>query len=41
MTEEGFRKSFRSARPKNGETFAQFSIWLEKYQDRWVEMTRT
>ncbi|XP_033733848.1 uncharacterized protein LOC117322984 [Pecten maximus] len=40
-TEEGFRKAFHSARPESGETFSQFSLRLENYFERWVEMTGT
>lgn len=40
-TEEGFRKAFRSARPEGGETFTQFSLRLDNYFERWVEMTKT
>ncbi|XP_069140237.1 uncharacterized protein [Argopecten irradians] len=40
-TEDGFRKAFRSSRPEGGETFTQFSLRLDNYFERWVEMTRT
>ncbi|XP_033762635.1 uncharacterized protein LOC117344094 [Pecten maximus] len=41
MTEEGFRKSFRTARPEGGETFSQFATRLENYMERWVELSKT
>ncbi|XP_069110014.1 uncharacterized protein [Argopecten irradians] len=41
MTEEGFRKTFRSARPEGSETFLQFATRLENYIERWVELSKT
>ncbi|XP_069109726.1 uncharacterized protein [Argopecten irradians] len=41
LTEEGFRKKFRSARPETGETFAQFAVRLDSYFLRWINMTET
>ncbi|XP_060070207.1 uncharacterized protein LOC132550192 [Ylistrum balloti] len=41
LTEEGFRKKFRSARPEAGETFSQFAIRLDSYFQRWIEMAET
>ncbi|XP_060073923.1 histone-lysine N-methyltransferase, H3 lysine-79 specific-like [Ylistrum balloti] len=41
MTGEGFRKSFRTSRPDGSETFSQFSIRLENYLERWVELADT
>ncbi|XP_069108942.1 uncharacterized protein [Argopecten irradians] len=38
MTEEGFRKKFRTGRPEHGETFAQFAVRLENDFIRWLEM---
>ena len=41
MTEEGFRKRFRSCRPEVGETFAQFAGRLARYLDRWMDLSNT
>ncbi|XP_021346951.1 uncharacterized protein LOC110446237 [Mizuhopecten yessoensis] len=41
MTEEGFRKSFRTARPEGGETFSQFATRLQSYAERWIELSKT
>ncbi|XP_060062936.1 uncharacterized protein LOC132543450 [Ylistrum balloti] len=41
MTDEGFRKSFRTSRPEGGETFTQFAIRLHNYLERWIELTKT
>ncbi|KAK3109194.1 hypothetical protein FSP39_025154 [Pinctada imbricata] len=40
-TEEGFKRRFRSCRPELGETFAQFSVRLSGYLQRWLEMAKT
>ena len=41
MTEEGFRKKFRSARPEAGETAPQFAVRLENYFCRWLDLAST
>ena len=38
LTEEGFKKRFRSCRPEKGETYSQFAVRLESYMKRWIEM---
>ena len=38
MTEEGFRCKFRSARSDFGETPSQFSVRLENYFLRWIDL---
>lgn len=38
LTEEGFKRKFRSGRPEAGETFTQFSVRLASYLTKWVEM---
>ena len=40
MTEEGFRKKFRSARPETGETAPQFAVRLENYFCRWLDLAQ-
>ncbi|XP_033729482.1 uncharacterized protein LOC117318627 [Pecten maximus] len=41
LTDEGFRKKFRTARPEGGETFSQFAIRIDNYLQRWIELTKT
>ena len=41
MTDEWFRKRFRSCRPEVGETFAQFAGRLARYLDRWMDLSNT
>ncbi|CAC5377448.1 unnamed protein product [Mytilus coruscus] len=41
MTEDGFKRRFRSCRPEPGETFIQFSVRLDSYFKRWIEMAHT
>ena len=41
MTEEGFRSKFRSAKPESGETPSQFSVRLENYFTRWLDLAGT
>ena len=41
LTEDGFREKFRSARPESGETAFQFSVRLENYFTRWIELSGT
>ncbi|MCG7875094.1 MAG: RNase H-like domain-containing protein [Candidatus Thiodiazotropha endolucinida] len=39
LTEDGFKRKFRSCRPEAGETFSQFSVRLGSYLNRWIEMS--
>lgn len=41
LTEDGFKRKFRSCRPEIGETFVQFSVRLNSYFKRWIEMSKT
>ena len=41
MTEDAFRKKFRSSKPDGSETFMQFSTRLESYMERWMELSKT
>lgn len=41
MTEDGFRKRFRSSKPEGSETFLQFSSRMDSYLERWVELSKT
>ncbi|XP_061180784.1 uncharacterized protein LOC133189428 [Saccostrea echinata] len=41
MTEDGFRKKFRSSKPDGSETFLQFSTRIESYLERWMELAKT
>ena len=41
MTEDGFKRRFRNCRPEPGETFVQFSVRLDGYFKRWLEMAHT
>ena len=38
LTEEGFRKRFRAARPEKGETFIQYVSRSKNYLQRWFEL---
>jgi len=38
LTEEGFRRKFRTSRLEQGETFGQFAIRLGSYYERWIDM---
>ncbi|XP_060071934.1 uncharacterized protein LOC132551808 [Ylistrum balloti] len=40
MTEECFRQRFGTGRPDSGETFTQFSVRLENYFVRWLELAK-
>lgn len=40
LTDDGFKTKFRSCRPEQCETFAQFSARLSSYFDRWIEMAK-
>ena len=40
MTEEGFKRKFRSCRPEAGETFSQYTVRLSSYLTRWIEMSK-
>ncbi|XP_071504670.1 uncharacterized protein [Diadema antillarum] len=39
LTEEGYRLKFRNAKIHHGETYSQFADRIEKYLDRWVELS--
>ena len=39
MTEEGFRNKFRHTKPEQGETAHQFVARLQRYLNRWVDMS--
>jgi hypothetical protein len=41
MTEDGFRKKFRSSKPDGSETFMQFSSRIDSYLERWIELSGT
>ncbi|KAL8601066.1 hypothetical protein ACOMHN_040767 [Nucella lapillus] len=41
LTEEAFRKKFRSVRLQAGETYIQFGARLEHYFQKWLELSRT
>ena len=41
MTEDGYKRKFRSCRPEQGETFSQFTVRLSGYLFRWLEMSLT
>ncbi|KAL8585025.1 hypothetical protein ACOMHN_043661 [Nucella lapillus] len=41
LTEEAFRKKFRSVRLQAGETYIQFGARLEHYFQKWVELSGT
>ena len=40
LTEDGFKRKFRSCRPEMGETFSQFSVRMSNYLNRWIEMSK-
>ncbi|XP_048777367.2 uncharacterized protein LOC125681360 [Ostrea edulis] len=40
LTDDGFKKKFRSCRPDTYETFSQFAARLSSYFDRWIEMAK-
>jgi len=40
LTEDGFKRKFRSARPEVGESPAQFLARLASYLQRWVELAK-
>ena len=41
LTEDGFKRRFRSSRPDPGETFVQFSVRLSSYMTRWIAMSNS
>ena len=41
LTEDGFKRKFRSCRPELGETFGQFSVRMSSYLIKWIEMANT
>ena len=38
LTEEGFKRKYKKCRPKNGETFQQFTTRMKSYFTRWIDM---
>ena len=38
MTEDGFKRKFRSCKPEPCETFSQFSVRLSSYLTKWIAM---
>lgn len=40
MTEDGFRKKFRTSKPDGSETFSQFSSRIDNYLVRWIELSK-
>ena len=40
MTEEGFKRKFRSCRPEAVETFSLYTVRLFSYLTRWIEMSK-
>lgn len=40
MTEEGFRKRFRSGKPERGETFVQYVSRARNYLQRWLQLAK-
>ena len=40
LTEDGFKRKFRSCRPDVGETFVQFMVRMESYFIRWLDMAK-
>ena len=41
LTEDGFKRRFRSSHPDSGETFIQFSVRLSSYMTRWIAMSNS
>ena len=41
MTEDGFRKNYRTSKPDGSETFVQFSSRINNYIERWIELSKT
>ena len=41
LTEDGFKRRFRSSRPDPGETFVQFAVRLSSYMTRWIAMSNS
>jgi hypothetical protein len=41
ITEDGFRRKFRSSNPDGSETFMQFSSRIDSYLERWIELSGT
>ena len=39
LTEEGYRLKFRHAKTRQGETFVQYASRIEKYLDRWIDLS--
>jgi len=38
LTEEGFRKKFRTSLPEKGENASEFAVRLDRYLSRWTEL---
>ena len=38
LTEEGFKRMYKTCRPENGETFQQFTTRMKSYFTRWIDM---
>ena len=39
LTEEGFKRRYKTCRPDSGETFQQFTSRMKSYFTRWVDMS--
>ncbi|XP_071503098.1 uncharacterized protein [Diadema antillarum] len=39
LTQEGYRLKFKQAKLRQGETFVQYASRIEKYLDRWIELS--
>ena len=40
LNDEGFRKKFRGCKPEEGESGVQYAHRLQKYFDRWIELSK-
>ena len=40
LNDEGFRKKFRGCKPEEGESGVQYTHRLQKYFDRWIELSK-
>ena len=38
LTEEGFKRKYKTCRPENGETFQQFTTRMKSYFTHWIDM---
>ncbi|GFR78770.1 hypothetical protein ElyMa_004003100, partial [Elysia marginata] len=41
LTEDGYRRKFRSCKPAAGESPDMFVVRIVTYLDRWIELSRT